>query len=192
MDVDRMAKIVVSPTELEGVLLLQPEVFADSRGFFYESYRQSYTELGLPPMVQVNVSRSQAGVLRGLHLQLERPQAKLITVSRGRIWDVAVDLRIGSPQFGRWCAQVLSDQDPQQLFIPAGFAHGYCVLSDEADLLYQCSDYYHAQSEVGILWSDATLDIPWPVKSPRLSDKDSRNLTVKQAESASLLPIFFG
>lgn len=169
-----MVNIVTTP--LEGLLVVTPRVFGDNRGFFYESYRASYSEHGIAPMVQVNVSRSARGVLRGLHYQLEQPQAKLISVIRGEVYDVAVDVRPGSPTFGKWHAEVLSDTNHRQMYIPQGFAHGFCVLSEQADFLYQCSDYYHPASEVGVLWNDRALGITWPVTDPTLSDKDLRNL----------------
>lgn len=164
----------VQPTSLPGVLLLQPRTFGDSRGYFFETYRQTYTDVGVATMVQANVSRSKVGVIRGLHFQREHAQAKLVSVIRGSIFDVAVDLRPGSSTFGRWFGQQLNDQNHLMMYIPTGFAHGFCVLS-EADVLYQCSDYYHPGSEVGVLWNDPELGIEWPLQEGILSEKDAQN-----------------
>ena len=173
-------------TPLPGVLLLQPKVFADRRGHFLESYRQDYLLQDIPSLVQVNLSRSSRGVLRGLHYQLARPQAKLMTVVRGEVFDVAVDIRRGSPHFGQWFGQVLSDENHLQMFVPEGFAHGFCVLSDEVDFLYQCSSYYDPTSEVGIMWNDPTLAIEWPLQRPILSDKDLKNHTLQTLPQSSM------
>jgi len=178
--------MLVKPTELPGVLLLQPKVFGDNRGYFFESYRQQYTEHGVASMVQANVSRSARGVLRGLHFQQVQPQAKLISVLRGEVLDVAVDIRLGSPSFGQWVGHVLNDSNHFQLYIPTGFAHGFKVLSEEADLLYQCSDYWHPQSEVGILWNDPTLGIDWGDDTAILSPKDLLNVPLNSLSSEKL------
>jgi dTDP-4-dehydrorhamnose 3,5-epimerase len=179
--------VEVLPTPLPGLLILKPRVFGDRRGYFWESYRQEYTAHGIPSLVQVNLSRSHRGVLRGLHFQWARPQAKLVSVVRGEVFDVAVDIRRGSPHFGRWYGQRLSDQNQLQMFVPVGFAHGFCVLSEEADFLYQCSDYYDPTSEVGVLWNDPRLAIDWPLDEPILSDKDLQN-SLLEALPETFLP----
>ena len=164
----------VDPTELPGVQVLQPDLYPDPRGFFAEVFHAGrYSEAGLPgPFVQINQSRSIAGVLRGLHYQLHAPQAKLIAVMRGTIFDVAVDIRRGSPTFGRFAARTLSAENRLQMYIPAGFAHGFCVVGAEADVVYLCSDLYAPGDECGICWNDPDLAIPWPIAAPVLSDKD--------------------
>ncbi len=168
-------------TDLEGVWLLEPKAFGDPRGFFAELFRAAdYQALGLPPMVQDNHSRSRFGVLRGLHYQLQQPQGKLVYVARGAIFDVAVDIRRGSPTFGRSVSATLNDANHHQLYIPPGFAHGFCVLSPEADVIYKCTDYYHAPSERGLAWNDPELAIPWPLAADQvtLSAKDRAHPTV--------------
>lgn len=163
----------VHTTALPGVLLLEPRVFGDARGFFVESYRANdFQQLGIPPLVQDNHSRSGRGVLRGLHYQLVQPQGKLVRVVRGRIFDVAVDIRRGSAYFGRWFGVGLDDENLYQLYIPPGFAHGFCVLSEVADVIYKCTDYYHPASEYGIAWNDAAIDIDWPLTDCLVSAKD--------------------
>jgi len=150
-------------TNLPGVILIEPRVFGDERGFFQETYRKSqYIEAGFPEFVQDNHSRSRKGVLRGLHYQLVQPQGKLVSVTRGAVFDVAVDVRKGSPTFGEWTGHILSDENHHQLYVPSGFAHGFCVLSDEVDFTYKCTDYYHAESEQAILWNDLDIGIQWP------------------------------
>lgn len=165
-------------TNLPGVILLEPRVFGDARGFFVETLRSEWlAQAGLnTPFVQDNQSRSRRGVLRGLHYQLQQPQGKLVRCARGQVFDVAVDVRRGSPNFGRWTGHVLDDVSHRQMYIPPGFAHGFCVLSDEADFVYRCTDYYHPGSEAGILWNDPAVGIEWP-KLPEawlLSDKDQK------------------
>lgn len=171
--------MIVQATDLPGVLLLKPRVFRDDRGFFYESFNADvfarHAAEGLPTrFVQDNHSRSVERVLRGLHYQLTQPQGKLVTCMRGTIFDVAVDIRVGSPTFGRWTAATLTDEDPHYLWIPPGFAHGFCVLSPVADVIYKCTTPYLADDDRGVLWSDARIDIPWPVRDPLLSPKDLR------------------
>ncbi|MBF0235229.1 MAG: dTDP-4-dehydrorhamnose 3,5-epimerase [Desulfamplus sp.] len=148
---------------LDGVLLVEPDVFADSRGFFLETWHQDrYQSYGIDVnFVQDNHSRSKKGVIRGLHYQLQNPQAKLVYAVRGTIFDVAVDIRRGSPTFGKWAGAILSDENRCQLFIPAGFAHGFSVLSDIADVTYKCSDIYTPGDEYGIIYSDPDLNIDW-------------------------------
>ncbi len=164
----------VTPTGLPGVLLVEPRVFQDSRGFFLETYhREKYAVAGIDPVfVQDNHSHSNRGTLRGLHAQRERPQAKLVRAVRGEMFDVAVDIRVGSPAFGRWAGALLSGTNYRQLYIPPGFAHGFCVLSDEVDVEYKCSDLYVPGDEIAIAWNDPEIGIEWPVPDPILSDKD--------------------
>ncbi len=164
----------ITQTKLPGVWLLQPVVHGDERGFFLESFRADHLRAaGIPDtFVQANQSRSRGGVLRGLHYQLRRPQGKLVKVARGAVYDVAVDIRRGSPHFGQWYGHVLDDRKHEMLYIPPGFAHGFCVLGDEADFVYQCTDYYDAGSEYGIAWDDPDLAVAWPDLQVQLSAKD--------------------
>jgi len=165
----------VIPQTIPEVKLIIPDVFGDPRGFFQETYKEgAYRSAGITlSFVQDNWSRSARGTLRGLHYQWPNPQDKLVWVARGEIYDIAVDIRRNSPSFGKWVAAVLSESNHHQLFIPAGFAHGFCVLSDEADFMYKCSNTYSPPDEKGILWSDPALDIPWPIRTPILSKKDA-------------------
>ena len=181
-------------TELPGMLLLEPQVFGDTRGFFMETWQAArYREAGMPErFVQDNHSRSRRGVLRGLHYQLTQPQGKLVWVTRGAVFDVGVDIRRGSPNFGRWYGCVLDDLNHRQLYIPPGFAHGFCVLSEEADFFYKCTDYYHPSSERGIAWDDPEIGIAWPLRDGiALSAKDQHNgpLAVQRPED---LPVYEG
>ncbi len=162
------------PTELPGVVIIKPRVFTDARGFFFESYHAArYAEAGLPAVfVQDNHSSSVKGTIRGLHYQLRRPQGKLFRVLRGSVLDVAVDIRRGSPTFGRWVGVELSAENKRQLFIPPGFAHGFCVVSEGAEVEYKCTDPYAPDDQRGVLWSDPTIGIRWPVQEPILSDQD--------------------
>lgn len=165
----------ITPTALPGVLIITPRVFRDSRGFFFESYNQeTWRANGINTVfVQDNHSRSTRGTLRGLHFQLPpMAQVKLVRCAQGAIWDVAVDIRVGSPTFGRWVGVELSAENFQQLYIPVGFAHGFCVLSDEAEVLYKTSAVYSKPHEQGIAWNDPQLAIDWPVHAPLLSDRD--------------------
>ncbi len=162
-------------TKLGGVVILEPQAFEDARGFFVESYHaERYAGLSANRSfpVQINHSRSVRGTLRGLHFQHPRAQAKLVWVARGRVFDVAVDVRRNSPTFGRWTGTELSDTNHRQLWIPEGFAHGFCVLSDVADCLYACSDVYAADCEHAVRWNDPEIGIEWPISDPLLSDKD--------------------
>jgi len=181
--------VKVITTTLPGVLVLEPKVFGDARGFFLEIWQaERYREAGLPAQfVQDNHSRSRRGVLRGLHYQLVQPQGKLVWVTRGAVFDVAVDIRQGSPHFGRWFGCVLDDENHRQLYIPPGFAHGFCVMSEEADFFYKCTDYYHPQSERGIAWDDPDIGIEWPLQDVALSAKDQQNRRLS-AQSAEDLP----
>jgi len=166
----------VLPTKFDGVYIIEPKTFYDDRGFFFETYHQRrYAESGINcNFVQDNLSRSVRGTLRGLHYQLEHGQAKLIQVIRGVVFDVVVDIRRGSPSFGQWAGVNLSDENKSQLFVPEGFAHGFCVLSEAADVVYKCTDFYAPEDEGGILWSDPDIAIDWPIANPLLSNKDSR------------------
>ena len=183
----------VIETRLPGVLLLEPKVFGDARGFFMETWQAArYHEAGMPErFVQDNHSRSRRGVLRGLHYQLVQPQGKLVWVTRGAVFDVAVDIRRGSPAFGRWFGCVLDDVDHRQLYVPPGFAHGFCVLSEEADFFYKCTDYYHPPSERGIAWNDPEIGIDWPLRDVSLSGKDQQNRQLS-AQADEDLPVYEG
>jgi len=163
-------------TPLPGVVEIVPDVYTDKRGFFMETYQQlRYKDRGIGcTFVQDNLSFSVRGTLRGLHYQYPRSQAKLVQVLEGEAFDVVVDIRRGSPHFGQWAGALLSDQNRRQLYVPEGFAHGFCVLSDRALVHYKCSDFYAPECEGGILWSDPDLNIDWPLKTPVLSEKDSR------------------
>lgn len=164
----------VTKTELESVLIIEPKVHSDSRGSFYESYvKKKYVEQGVnDEFIQDNHSISRKGVLRGLHYQENPGQAKLVRVARGEVFDVAVDIRKNSPTFGQWSGALLSGENHRQLYIPVGFAHGFCVLSESAEFLYKCSEYYAHSGERGVLWNDPDIGIEWPIKEPFLSEKD--------------------
>lgn len=179
----------VSETALPGVLLLEPKVFRDSRGFFLETWSQSnYREAGIPPtFVQDNASRSSKGVLRGLHFQNPRAQGKLISVLEGEIFDVAVDIRVGSPWYGRWVGARLSSENGHQLWIPTGFAHGFCVVSTTAMVIYKCTEEYAPQCETSIRYNDPAIGIDWPAMEHLLSEKD-RNARLLSEISREKLP----
>lgn len=175
----------IQQTEFPGLIVIQSKVFQDSRGFFKETYQQQrYEEAGIREhFVQDNFSHSTAGILRGLHYQIERPQAKLVSVIQGEILDVCVDLRKSSPMFGKSFQIQLKAEDHRQLFVPVGFAHGFYVLSDEADFTYKCSDYYSPENERCLLWNDPALGIDWQITSePILSEKDQRGLPLNESE----------
>ena len=180
------------PTAVADVLILEPKMFGDVRGFFMESYnRRAFRQAtGLDvDFVQDNHSRSRKGVLRGLHYQLQQPQGKLVRVTQGAVFDVAVDIRRGSPSFGRWVGVELTADNHRQLWVPPGLAHGFVVLSDSADFLYKTTDYYAPQHERCILWNDPAIDIDWPlaahgIKEPLLSDKDRAGVPLAQADLA--------
>jgi len=161
-------------TDIEGLIIIEPEVYPDKRGFFTETFQaQRYAEAGINcAFVQDNMSYSTRGTLRGLHFQINRPQAKLVHVISGEIFDVAVDLRAGSPTYGKWAGVDLSGANHRQLFIPEGFAHGFYVLSDTAYFAYKCSDFYAADDEGGVLWSDPDIGIRWPAGEPIVSARD--------------------
>lgn len=162
-------------TELDGVLILEPKLLGDQRGFFLETYQFArYAEHGMTrPLVQDNLSRSSRGVVRGLHLQNPKTQGKLVSVLRGRVLDIAVDVRLGSPTFGRHVAVELSEENRRQLWVPRGFAHGFSVLSETADFFYKCDEYYSPQDEIAVRWDDPAIGIDWKVEQPSLSAKDA-------------------
>ena len=178
----------VTPTDIPDVLVVEPRVFGDARGFFYESWnRRAFAAAGLDvDFVQDNHSRSSRGVLRGLHYQIHHAQGKLVRVIAGEVYDVAVDLRRASPTFGRHVAVTLSADNARMLWVPAGFAHGFCVTSDSADFLYKTTDYWHAEHERTLLWNDPALGIRWPLHGePILAEKDRRGSPLKTAEAFS-------
>ena len=176
----------VIETALPGVLIIEPRVFGDARGFFIETFQvERYREIGITqPFVQDNHSRSQRGVLRGLHFQKTRPQGKLVRVSRGAVYDVAVDINPKSPTFGRYVGVELSDDNHRQLWIPAGYAHGFCVISEVADFEYKCTDSYFPEDEGGLIWNDPDVAIPWPIAQPSLSGKDTVLPTLRDIAQA--------
>lgn len=178
-------------TDIPGVMLLEPKVFKDSRGFFMETFHQNkYAEVGIDhAFIQDNYSHSTQGTLRGLHYQLKHPQGKLIYVITGEIFDVAVDIRQGSLTFGQCVGEYLSDQNKRQIYIPEGFAHGFCVTSKTADVLYKTTDLYNPDDEYGILWSDPDIGINWPVEVPIVSDKDKQYPRLRNAIETQL-PIY--
>lgn len=166
----------IHPTPLAGLILVEPKIFGDERGFFQERYRvDKFAELGITEtLVQDNHSRSAPKVLRGLHFQTNPNQGKLVGVVRGRIWDVVVDIRKNSPTFGKYFGTELSDKNGLQLWVPFGFAHGFCVLGDEpADVIYKVTGYYNAKTDNGFSWNDPTVNVQWPIENPILSAKDS-------------------
>jgi dTDP-4-dehydrorhamnose 3,5-epimerase len=162
------------PTKLDGLVLVEPEVHGDARGFLVETYSaERWRELGIEvEFVQDNHSRSRAGILRGLHFQTSPGQAKLVRCTRGRIWDVAVDLRRDSPTYRRWEGYELDDERHRQLFVPVGFAHGFCVLSDVADVAYKLSSPYDPETEAGFAWDDPDVGVEWPISEPEVSERD--------------------
>jgi dTDP-4-dehydrorhamnose 3,5-epimerase len=166
----------VTETKIAGVLMIEPKVFGDSRGFFLESFHADrYAEYGIESnFVQDNYSRSTKGVLRGLHFQKNYPQGKLVSVTSGVVFDVAVDIRQDSSTFGQWVGITLSADDHKQFYIPPGLAHGFCVLSDTADFQYKCTDYYHPEDEASIRWNDPDIGIEWNISEPILSEKDAK------------------
>ena len=180
----------ISPARLPEVLLIEPDVLGDQRGFFMESWhRQKYAEQGLDvDFVQDNQSHSSRGVLRGLHYQLLQPQGKLVRVTRGSVFDVVVDIRRGSPHFGQWLGMELSADNHRQLYIPPGFAHGFCVLSESADFVYKCTDYYAPDDEYGIAWNDPDIAIEWPGTDFLISDRDRCNAGLASLDDR--LPVY--
>ncbi|MFO1019386.1 MAG: dTDP-4-dehydrorhamnose 3,5-epimerase [Planctomycetales bacterium] len=175
------------PTEIPDVLIVIPELFGDHRGFFMETYhREKFRAGGIAPeFVQDNHSRSGKNILRGLHYQIGKPQGKLVRVLQGEIWDVAVDLRKSSPTFKRWVGVTLNAENRRQVYVPPGFAHGFCVLSESADVVYKCTELYAPEYERTLLWNDPAIGIPWPVQTPVLSAKDQAG---KQLNNLELFP----
>lgn len=178
-----------SPTPLPGVLLIDPNAYGDHRGFFLETFQQPrYREAGIDvPFVQDSHSRSVRGVLRGMHFQTRRPQGKLVYVVRGAVFDVVVDVRQGAETFGRWYGVTLSDENHRQLYVPPGFAHGFLVLTDLADVYYKATDYYDPEGEGGIPWDDPDVGVAWPMRDPLLSKKDRRHPRLRD-HSPEMLP----
>jgi dTDP-4-dehydrorhamnose 3,5-epimerase len=175
-------------TTIPEVLVFEPQTFTDRRGHFFETYQEKkYREAGVPKsFVQDNQSYSVKNVLRGLHFQLNHPQGKLIRVTRGEVFDVAIDLRRSSPTFGKWHGEILSAENRRQMYVPENFAHGFCVLSEEAEFLYKCTDFYVPGDEIGLIWNDREVGVEWPIDNPILSDKDAELPTL--AEVIHLLP----
>ena len=165
----------VNKAPLDGVFIIEPKVFKDPRGIFYEVYSaKKYEEYGIPAQfVQDNHSVSEKGVLRGLHYQINPGQAKLVRVTRGEVFDVVLDIRKESPTYGKWWSLHLSETNKLQLYVPEGFAHGFCVLSESVEFLYKCSNYYSPENERGIMWNDPDLAIEWPIENPIISEKDN-------------------
>ncbi|NRA65141.1 MAG: dTDP-4-dehydrorhamnose 3,5-epimerase [Pseudobacteriovorax sp.] len=178
----------VVETALPEVKLIKPKIFGDDRGFFYESFRkQVYQNHGITlEFVQDNLSKSNKGVLRGLHLQNPNSQGKLVTVLSGEVYDVAVDVRVGSPNFGKSVGFYLSEHNKHQLWVPPGFAHGFQVTSESATFFYKCTDYYNPRSEMSILWNDPKIAIDWPLPDPSLSEKDRTALSLDSVEESRL------
>ncbi len=176
--------------DIEGLMLIEPKVFGDARGFFYESWNERrYREAGMAvTFVQDNLSFSRRGALRGLHFQNPTPQAKLVTVLQGEVFDVAVDIRRGSPTFGRWHGVTLTADNKRQFFVPVGFAHGFAVVSETALFAYKCTDFYSPLNEGTVAWNDPDIGIQWPVIDPVLSEKDQRGLRLKDMPTTKLFP----
>jgi len=182
----------VLETDLPGVLVVEPTVHGDHRGFFLETYhRARYAEHGIDgAFVQDNHSRSEGAILRGLHAQGRRPQGKLVRAVEGTIFDVAVDIRVGSPSFGRWVGVELSAESFRQLWVPPGFAHGFCVLSGAAQVEYKCTELYAPDDELTVAWDDPEIGVAWPLDQPVLSDKDRRAKTLAELAEAGALPVY--
>lgn len=175
-------------THLPGVIVIEPNKFGDKRGFFLETFREdTLKDAGINAnFVQDNHSRSTRGVLRGLHYQMIQTQGKLVRVATGAVYDVAIDVRDGSPTFGQWYGTQLDEDNMRMMYVPPGYAHGFVVLSETTDFLYKCTDYYHPQSEQGIAWNDPDIGINWPIADVSLSDKDCRNVLLKDQLSKNL------
>ena len=176
----------VIETALPGVLIIEPKAFGDHRGFFLETFQvERYREAGITlPFVQDNHSRSQRGVLRGLHFQRTRPQGKLVSVSRGAVYDVAVDIDPSSATYGKFVGVELNDDNHRQMWVPPGYAHGFCVLSEVADFQYKCTDFYFPADEGGLAWNDPDVGISWPIEAPQLSAKDANNPRLRDLKRA--------
>lgn len=176
----------VIETALPGVLIIEPKAFGDHRGFFLETFQvERYREAGITlPFVQDNHSRSQRGVLRGLHFQRTRPQGKLVSVSRGAVYDVAVDIDPASATYRQFVGVELNDDNHRQMWVPPGYAHGFCVLSEVADFQYKCTDFYFPADEGGLAWNDPDVGIPWPIEAPQLSAKDVNNPRLRDLKRA--------
>lgn len=176
-------------TKLPGVIIIEPDMYGDARGFFMETWNKArYAQSGLPDcFVQDNLSFSTKGVLRGLHFQNPNYQGKLVYVLQGEVFDVAVDIRVGSPSFGQWVGVILSDMNKRQLYIPEGFAHGFCVTSETVLVAYKCTDFYNPRAEEGIIWNDPDIGIDWPLSKPILSQKDEAYKMLKDI-SREMLP----
>lgn len=174
--------------EIPDVILIEPDVFGDARGFFTETYHVAkYAEAGITlPFVQDNFSFSRRGILRGLHYQRNQPQGKLVWVARGEILDVAVDMRRSSPTFRKWVSRTLAGANRAQMYVPPGFAHGFVVLSEEAEVMYKCTDLYDASDDRGVLWNDPDLGIPWPIDNPQVSAKDAKLRRLADIPAAEL------
>jgi dTDP-4-dehydrorhamnose 3,5-epimerase len=181
----------VIETSLPGALIIEPQVFGDTRGFFYESYNKGkWANAGIDAdFIQTNVSRSARGVLRGLHYQWPNPQGKLVSVLEGEVYDVAVDIRRGSPTFGQSVGVMLTAENHRHFWVPEGFAHGFCVLSEFATFTYQCTALYDREADAGIRWNDADLGIDWPLSEPLLSDKDGKTPLLKDV-APERLPVY--
>lgn len=178
-------------TELKSIILIEPDVHEDQRGYFFEFYHErKYTEGEITSsFIQDNYSQSVRGTLRGLHYQLKKPQGKLIVVVEGAVFDIVVDIRRGSPTFGKWYGVELSSENKRQLYVPPGFAHGFCVLSKAAGVVYKCTNFYSPEDEHGIIWNDPMIGISWPVANPLLSLKDQSYKSL--AESEAHLPLYY-
>ena len=172
----------ITETKLAGVLIIEPKIFGDSRGFFKETFQaERYREAGIEyTFVQDNYSRSQKGVLRGLHFQITKPQGKLVSCPKGAVFDVAVDFDPGSNTYGQYVGVELTEENHKQLWVPPGYAHGFCVLSETADFQYKCTDYYDPSDEGGVIWNDPDVAIEWPITHPSLSSKDALLPTLTQ------------
>ncbi len=179
----------VTKTKLPGALILEPRVFGDPRGYFFESYNAlRYQEAGIKEVfVQDNVIFSRKGVLRGLHWQKPYSQGKLVSVATGTVVDIAVDIRHGSPTFGQWVAVELSEENHRQFYIPAGFAHGFCVISETAHFVYKCTETYHPEYEHTIMWNDPDLNINWPISTPQISEKDQKGVRLRDISPEKLI-----
>ena len=180
--------MIINTTPLDGLLVIEPKSFQDERGFFLETYQaKRYFEAGIVDVfVQDNQSRSMKGVLRGMHFQVKRPQAQIVTVMRGRVFDVGVDLRPASPTFGKWFGAELHDAGPRQIYMAPGFAHGFCVLSDWADLHYKVSRNYDAHDEGGLNWNDLDVGVDWPIENPVVTTRDANYPKLKELKSIQL------